>query len=155
MGDSNCHHITSTSLESDLDHEYSEDGEVIVKIIGKVFKWGSRTKADTYSKPLKKVSNLGDLSLTDLANGFYLTHNLAEINFPHTNTSNVLTMYSMFQQTRVTSLNLNFLDTSSVENMEQMFSEVGFINKINFENFDTSSVTTMNSMFGDSSFHGT
>ena len=44
-------------------------------------------------------------------------------------------------------VDLSNFDSSSLENLESMFSECLFLNEINFKNFNTSKVTNMANMF--------
>ena len=63
-------------------------------------------------------------------------------------TSNVLYMGRMFQNSKIDSINLTGFNTSKVKNMNSMFEE-SQASSIDISSFDTSNVTSMHSMFYD------
>ena len=67
------------------------------------------------------------------------------------NTSNITTMYSMFDRCdALTELDVSSFDTSKVTNMNSMFARCTSLTTIKgLNNFDTSNVTTMNWLFDD------
>ena len=73
---------------------------------------------------------------------------LISIDFKNVDTSNVITMQSMFSECRVlTSLDLTTFDTSKVFNMNNMFYGCSSLEDVQLNNFNTSNVTDMASMF--------
>ena len=77
--------------------------------------------------------------------------NLTDISgMEYFNTSNVTSMYSMFNYCRsLTTLDLSNFDTSKVTSMGSMFSNCSSLTTLDLSNFDTSKVTSMGSMFFD------
>lgn len=64
-------------------------------------------------------------------------------------TSNVTTMYNMFDSTYIYSLDLTAFDTSNVTDMTNFFFQSEYLDEINISSFDTSKVTSFSYMFFD------
>ena len=74
---------------------------------------------------------------------------LTSFNFNHFDTSNVISMESMFETcSRLTSLNLSGFNTSNVVSMSNMFHNCRNLTSLDLSDFDTSKVTNMSHMFG-------
>ena len=74
--------------------------------------------------------------------------NLTNINLEYVNTSNVTDMNQMFSFcSGLTSLDLSSFDTSNVSNMGEMFNWCSGLTSLDLSSFDTSKVTNMGSMF--------
>ena len=92
-------------------------------------------------KYIKKV----DLSLfkskpKDTSYMFYNCNNLEEIIFGNFDTSNVGSMSGMFQNIKVTSLDLSRFKTDKVSDMKNMFKGCGNLNYLNLKNFKFSGI---------------
>ena len=93
-----------------------------------------------------------DLSkVTNTASMFYLCNDLKEIKFNQVyKASKIQTTEKMFQSCKnLTSLDLSFMDTSLVLNMNYMFNNCPKLQYLNIPNFDTASVTKATTIFGD------
>ena len=66
-------------------------------------------------------------------------------------TSNVTNMEGMFEDSKITTLDLSSFDTSKVTNMYVMFRNIAATEIKGLEKFNTSNVTIMNSMFFETS----
>ena len=83
-----------------------------------------------------------------LLNLFYKMQNLKTINFSNFDTSNVTSMYGMFDGCKnLTSLDVSHFNTNKVTNMNDMFNGCSSLTTLDVSNFNTSNVTNMNSMF--------
>ena len=92
-------------------------------------------------KHIKKV----DLSLfkskpKDTSYMFYNCNNLEEVIFGNFDTSNVGSMSGMFQNIKVTSLDLSRFKTDKVSDMKNMFKGCGNLNYLNLKNFKFSGI---------------
>ena len=86
----------------------------------------------------------------DASRMFYNLSNVQEINLNYFDTSRVNDMSLMFAYDhKLTSLDLSNFDTSSVIDMHQLFCGVDGLISIDLSNFDTSKVTNMSQMFYD------
>ncbi len=63
------------------------------------------------------------------------------------NNKPVVSMKGMFYLSKARSIDLSKFDTSTVKNMEGMFTAVYYVDVLDFSNFDTSNVENMNGMF--------
>ena len=71
-----------------------------------------------------------------------------EASFKGSNTSNITSMYGMFDAcSNLTSLDVSSFDTSNVTDMKDMFSYCSGLTSLDLSNFDTSKVTDMSYMF--------
>ena len=142
---------------------------------GKTFKGKLRVVASPAPKPsVMKAFNFGDgtnyknvvkvvtqNTLTEPSNVTY-SEDLSEAGngsfMAYVGSDNVLTIagedsivageYIKFTNlSKVTSIDLTYLDTSNVTNMSQMFYNCSGLTSLDVSNFDTSKVTTMSSMF--------
>jgi len=86
---------------------------------------------------------------SDSSGLFYGFENLVEIEgMEYLDTTNVTSMFQMFRECKnLTSLDLSNFDTSSVTDMSYMFRDCNSLVSLDLSNFDTSSVTTMSDMF--------
>ena len=84
---------------------------------------------------------------------FYRCSNLERIdNIGNLNTSNVSTMWGMFEGCgKLTALDASRFDTSNVENMSAMFKGCSKLTALDVSGFNTSKAIAMNSMFQDCS----
>ena len=79
---------------------------------------------------------------------FYGCQKLTTLDLDNLNTSKVTDMGSMFYNCKaLTSLNLSNFNTSSVTDMSGMFYACSALTSLNLSNFDTSKVTNMRDMF--------
>ncbi|MCH5248970.1 MAG: BspA family leucine-rich repeat surface protein [Lachnospiraceae bacterium] len=86
--------------------------------------------------------------VTDMSHMFENCYRLEEVNLENINTSKVTDMNSMFMWCeKLTSLDLTSFDVSQVTNMSKMFHICGILNTLTLGNFDTSNVTDMSQMF--------
>ena len=93
-----------------------------------------------------------DLSkVTNTASMFCLCNDLKEIKFNQVyKASKIQTTEKMFQSCKnLTSLDLSFMDTSVVLNMNYMFNNCPKLQYLNIPNFNTASVTSATTIFGD------
>ena len=96
------------------------------------------------------LTNLNTSNVVSMMSMFYNCSLLTEINFTNFNTSKVTTMESMFQACgKLSKIELSNFDTSSVTSMRRMFLECYSLTELDLSKFNTSSVTTMYSMFAD------
>ena len=93
---------------------------------------------------VKGVATNGDY-LTDTSLMFS-SNNSLYLELDYLNTSNVTNMQGMFQQSQVTTLDLSGFDTSNVTNMMGMFT-FSQATTLDLSSFDTSNVTNMSGMF--------
>lgn len=78
----------------------------------------------------------------------FFERHLISVDFKNIDTSNVITMQSMFSGCKaLTSLDLSEFDTSNVFIMNNMFYECSFLESLDMSGFNTSKVTDMNCMF--------
>ena len=79
---------------------------------------------------------------------FRLCSNLQKIIFGNINTSSVENMQSLFSCCyKLTSINLSNFDTSNVKNMGYMFYSCNNLNYLDLSNFNTSKVETIDNLF--------
>ena len=71
---------------------------------------------------------------------FYNCCNLEEVIFGNFDTSNVKSMYGMFYNTKVTSLDLSRFNTTKVEDMRDMFYNCNLLKYLDLKNFDFSGI---------------
>ena len=94
-------------------------------------------------------SSYQDMRLMSTRRMFYECYKLSNIiNLQYLNTSEVTDMSDMFGHCGgLTTLDVTHFDTSKVRNMARMFDCCTHLTAIDVSNFDTSHVTSMNSMF--------
>lgn len=102
-----------------------------------------------YVKSIKSVDFEDTISPISTASWFANMSNLNEItNLELLDTSNVTNMENMFQESRLTSLDLSSFDTSNVTNMSGMFMSCINIESLTLpENFVTAKVERVDKMF--------
>ena len=105
---------------------------------------------------IEHVKTMVNKTHTDLSYMFYESYNLLSVTTRNWNTSNVTTMKSMFEGSRIGSwgLDLSSFNTSKVIDMSGMFSGC-LITTLDVSNFDTSQVTDMSFMFSGCELLGT
>lgn len=87
--------------------------------------------------------------------GFYFNKTFSHVkgikkfNFLLTNTYRMTNMSRMFKGVSLTDLDVSTFDTSSVTDMNYMFSTCSLLTSLDLSNFNTSSVTNMSFMFHD------
>ncbi len=90
-----------------------------------------------------------DLFFSKQSIPFFERH-LISVDFNNIDTSNVITMQSMFSECKaLISLNLSEFYTSNVFNMNNMFYECSSLQSLDMSGFNTSKVTDMNYMFNN------
>ena len=99
----------------------------------------------------KLCSAINDVPIVSM-NNMFLASQAISIDLSSFDTSNVETMYGMFDGVTVKELDLSKFNTSNVKDMSQMFSSIQNIPSISLSNFDTSNVEKMGWMFDGSSF---
>lgn len=108
----------------------------------KVYIWRDNDKVYFYSE------GKGDIFLNpNCYNMFYGMPNLTYIDFGNLNTSKLVSMRYMFENTSLQNTDLNLIDTHNVTDMSGVFSRVKATN-IDISGWNTSKVIKMNSMFG-------
>ena len=65
------------------------------------------------------------------------------------NTENIFNMSSMFEETKITQIDLSSFNTSNVITMENMFSNCQNLTNLDLSGFNTENVTNMSSMFSN------
>ncbi len=102
---------------------------------------------NTYTAYLQSSQKL--ILNPDSSSLFYGFTNLVEIEgMEYLDTSKVTSMFQMFRECKnLTSLNFSNFDTSSVTNMSYMFRDCNSLISLDVSNFDTSNVTDMSDMF--------
>ena len=127
-------------------HVYSAIGEHTISITG-VFP-NIYLANGTEKLKIKKVLNLGTVGWTQLNLAFYGCSNLTEFTAGSTDTSNVLSMASMFQScTGLTSLDVSTFNTSSVTDINNMLRSCVLLASVDVSSFVTSSATRIDGMF--------
>ncbi len=100
---------------------------------------------------LESIEGFGGITTpyaTDMSNMFSGCEKLTSVNLNSLDTSNVTDMHSMFSGcSSLTNIELSSFDTSKVTNMHSMFSGCSSLTDIELSSFDTSRVTDMHSMF--------
>ena len=103
------------------------------------------TRADGAHKiTLDKIDTSKVTDMSKMFSGLRCLHHLDVSNF---NTSNVVNMYSMFNNCYVHELDLSRWDVSNVTNMNGMFSCTEELDEINLGNWNVSNVISMKYMF--------
>lgn len=107
------------------------------------------------NKKLERIIGLDtwDTSnITDMSYMFSELSNLKTINgIREWDTSNVTTMYQMFYNSGLEEISLNGLETNSLEDASEMFSNCNSIKKLDLTNFNLSYVANKSSFFNSSS----
>lgn len=106
-----------------------------------------------YKSIIEKI--LGDFDTSNVENMSHMFENSFDssltpqtpIDFSRFNTSKVKDMSSMFKGSRLPSIDLRGLDTSNVENMEEMFYGMQKTTSVNLANLDVRKVSNMNTLF--------
>lgn len=102
-----------------------------------------------------KASNLRNIqfsdfdfsSVTSMAMMFRETTNLTNLDLSNINSSSLTSMELMFYDSGIETLTLSNMDTSRVENMQQVFQDASSLHNLDVTGWDTSRVTNMRSMF--------
>ena len=103
----------------------------------------------TNLKSIEGLANLNTSNVTSMYAMFQDCSNLTELDLSKFNTSKVINMYAMFYRcTNLKSLDLSSFDTSKVTDMWRMFSGCEKLFSIDVSHFDTSNVINMQDMFG-------
>ena len=103
----------------------------------------------TNLKSIEGLPNLNTSNVTSMYAMFQDCSNLTELDLSKFNTSKVINMYAMFYRcTNLNSLDLSSFDTSKVTDMWRMFSGCEKLFSIDVSHFDTSNVINMQDMFG-------
>ena len=103
----------------------------------------------TNLKSIEGLANLNTSNVTSMYAMFQDCSNLTELDLSKFNTSKVINMYAMFYRcTNLNSLDLSSFDTSKVTDMWRMFSGCEKLFSIDVSHFDTSNVINMQDMFG-------
>jgi len=100
--------------------------------------------------PSVDLSDFDTSNITDMSGMFYtIQRTIENIKFGNRfDTSKVINMSRMFENTKIKELDLSTLDTRNVTNMSGFFNNISFTEKIILgDNFNTSKVTDMSSMF--------
>lgn len=105
-----------------------------------------------------KEKILGDFDTSNVENMSHMFENSYDsdstpqtpIDFSRFNTSKVKDMSSMFKRSQLPSIDLRGLDTSNVENMEEMFNGMRNTVSVNLANLDVRKVSNMDSLFSHS-----
>ena len=107
--------------------------------------WGDGITSAVFDASFK------DARPTNTSYWFYFMTDLTTIeNLEYLNTSEVKDMKNMFREcTRLTSLNLDNFNTGKVTDMSSMFSACANIRDLDVSGFDTHNVTDMSSMFSE------
>ena len=96
---------------------------------------------------VKKVVVKADIKTT---NNTIIPDSTVEASFKGSNTSNVISMSSMFEGcVDITSLDVSSFNTSNVTDMNSMFNDCSKLTSLDVSNFNTSNVTDMGYMFND------
>ena len=107
---------------------------------------------DTDNNELYELTFISEDDIYTNKNSQYLFHyltNLKTIEFDNFYTSQVTSMYGMFDGcSSLTSLDLSTFDTSQVTSMERMFYGCNALTTLDVSKFDTSKVENMIEMFG-------
>ncbi len=95
------------------------------------------------------LSSFDTSNVTDMSSMFYSCGEYTDLNFDlkNFNTSKVENMEAMFRDTSVKTIDLSFMDTSSVKNLSGMFYENKNLERIDISHFDTSKVENFSFMF--------
>ena len=94
------------------------------------------------------LSNLNTSNVITMNSMFVRCSNLTTLDFSNFNTSNVTDMNSMFKQcSNLTTLDLSNFNTSNVTDMGNMFKQCSALTTLDLSNFNTSNVTIMTDMF--------
>ena len=98
-------------------------------------------EGDSVKKVVVKADIVSD-------NNIIIPSSTVEASFKGSNTSNVVSMESMFEGcSNLTSLDVSSFNTSNVTNMSNMFNVCSGLTSLDVSNFDTSNVTYIYSMF--------
>ncbi len=102
-------------------------------------------------------NNIDTSEVTNMSYMFRLCTSLTSITgLSNFDTSNVTTMRCMFENVKVTSLDLSNFNTSKVTDIAYMFKNCSSLTSLNVSSFDTSLVTTMQeTMLGLTNYTGT
>ena len=115
------------------------------------------TFISSFKEMFKEIKNIISIDLsyfdtskiTDMYGMFNDCSLLQFINFTNIDTSSVINMGCMFCHTTLTSLDLSYFNTSSVQSMKYMFYYCINLKTLNLSNFNTKSVIHMNYMFSN------
>jgi len=138
-GDGN---IESTTTSANLDHTYAAEGTYTVFISGSLTHFGRSTYPN--ADKLAKVTNFGDLGITDFSYAFNNASNLSEV--PSTLPAGVTNTSRMFIGAENFNQDLNNWDVSNVIDMSGMFARALAFNG-NISNWNVSKVANTASMF--------
>ncbi|MFQ6324409.1 BspA family leucine-rich repeat surface protein, partial [Lactococcus garvieae] len=98
---------------------------------------------------VKSIENLTYLDTSNATNmsGMFQNSRITSLDLSNFDTSNVTNMSNMFTSNHLLSLDLSHFNTANVTNMSQMFAVSWSLRDLNLSNFDTSNVTDMSKMF--------
>ena len=132
------------------------DGQTITNVWNGNYIANSGDNAPAWNETVKSTvtnvvfdSSFADVSPTSLNEWFDSCTNLTSINgLEYLNTSNVTNMHNLFGNcSSLTSLYVGNFDTSNVTNMQGMFYKCSGLTNINVTSFNTSNVTNMQGVF--------
>ncbi len=148
-GDGSIDHITRWN-QSEVTHTYDEPGIYTVSITGTIQGWRFNNGGDR--RGIIEISQWGPLNFGNSGDYFRGCLNLELIAIDAPDLTGTTTLESAFQGTYLGSAgDMNEWDVSGVTNMEDMFRESNFDQRIG--EWDVSSVIRMNYMFGMSPFN--
>jgi surface protein len=133
----------STTSSADLSHTYSAEGTYTVMIIGSLTHYG---RNEVNSQKLTRVTNFGNLGITDFSYAFRYATNLTEV--PSTLPAGVTNTASMFRSAGNFNGNIGGWDVSAVTDMSYMFNNATSFNA-DISNWNVSKVEDMTYLFGN------
>lgn len=117
------------------------EGNIILPEFPKLFR--SMRELQT----IENIHYLDTSSVKDMSYMFYQTYKLDQLDLSSWNTSNVVTMRGMFEETNASNIQLENWDVSNVADMSYMFYSASNLETLNLEQWDVSSVKYMTNMF--------
>ena len=137
------------TTEGNKTHTYNSEGAYTVEISGSLEGFSDDTwNGYDNAEKLDKVTDFGDLGLTNLAGAFQGASNLTQV--PDQLPSSVTNISSMFEEASSFNHDIGSWDVSNVENMESLFDGASTFNQ-DISSWDVSNVTDMKRMFTSAS----
>ncbi len=133
----------STTSSADLSHTYSAEGTYTVMIIGSLTHYG---RNGVNAQKLTRVTNFGNLGITDFSYAFRNASNLTEV--PASIPPGVTNTSSMFRSAGNFNGNIGGWDVSAVTDMSYMFNNATSFNA-DISNWNVSKVEDMTYLFGN------
>ena len=121
-------------------------GDPDCQYIGQIFEGQKSDGRSIYSNRYNITVNFNEI-FESCESMFENKINIIEIDLSNFDFSKVTSIRRMFYNSRVTKINFGNINTSVLENMEELFSGCSSLSAINLTKFDTSKVKNMNGMF--------